>query len=253
MAKLTDLQINEVSLVDDPANPGARVILAKRKGKEDTMSKTIVEKIKDLLKSEGTETAAADETKTEQADGATEGEQSPADAAAELATRAETAEAEVAKLKQQVEALEKSKDQTKQEIEKAKAAEIEKVKAERDTAIEKAAALDFSKRAASEWPKLPGDEIAKGAVLKHIDGLENGVIKDTLQAMLKSGEAALANLTTETGVSAEEGASAKDLLDQEVKKYAEAKGIKNIRKAFYEFTTADPKGKELFKQSRKGN
>lgn len=66
-------------------------------------------------------------------------------------------------------------------------------------AAERAQTVEFTKRAEEELSHLPGETVAKVAVLKAMHGMDEGA-RDALTAMLKAGEEAIAKGYTSFGV-----------------------------------------------------
>jgi hypothetical protein len=223
---LEDVEILELSLVDNPANQHASVVLCKSSGynpvvKPETEGKTAkgdrsvtVEELTQKL--EALQTQVADLTK----------KAADAEAAAETLTKS----AEEAGLDIEDGKIVKRADPEYVEIDGEK---VEKalVPAAVLRAIEKQAAdiakmkreaeeVELAKRGAAELPNLAGTDLTKGRLLALVAKDEE------LLKSLKAADAAMGEQTVEKGhTGTEDHASASYKLDQLAKAHAEAQGV----------------------------
>lgn len=222
--RLTNLKVNEVSLVDDGANQLADIVLAKRNEV-------------DAAANPEEETTMAEEKTVETTKAAEPVDINKAIEAALAKERADfqkQLDAEKANVaKAQADAA-----QAKADADIAKAAvEVEKDKRE---------TLEFSKRAETELPNLPGASVEKGLVLKAIEGLPDA-IKVSALAMLKAGDTAMAKSFTVIGKSGTGTAgSATEKLETLAKERAAERKI-SLAKAKDQILTEQP---ELYTESR---
>lgn len=220
--RLRDIRLSEISLVDRPANPGARVALWKRHEDAGTGSPPA-----------GSTDAAGDGTNgvTDMPDKAPDTRVAELEAALEKSKSANEAlkldlekaqaiaslsEAEAAFMKgledgQRDEfALMSEKDRKRMmdDEEKRKAAdpvtkaleeqraELAKAQAETAELKKQLEAREFAKRAETELDAMPGEAMAKGEALRIVEQAGN----EALKAMLKAGNEACRQLTKERGV-----------------------------------------------------
>jgi hypothetical protein len=111
--------------------------------------------------------------------------------------------------------------------------------------------VELTKRAETELSALPGEAVAKAAVLKAVAKMAEAE-RTALDAMLKGGQAALASLMKSKGrdgVSGE-GATADEKIEALAKSYAKEKGV-TIAKATDAIMQTD-EGRALYNDSRKG-
>jgi hypothetical protein len=241
---LEDIELTELSLVDVPANQHASVVLWKRFGYKDSVKPEFegqIEKgdgsvtVEELTKSlEGLQTQVADLTKRAE-------EAETAKAAAEAAAADLTKSAEEAGLAVEDGKIVKRADPEYVEIDGEK---VEKslVPAPVLKALEKAAAdiaemqkraeeVDLAKRGETELPNLAGTALAKGRLLKSLEG------DAELLAALKAADKAMAGNYEEKG----EGKMDDDMaepakkLDRMAADYATEKGVSK-EVAFAEIT-----------------
>lgn len=144
---LTDIILNEVSLVDSGANEDAKVLLFKRNGDTD-MSKELEKKIVDLTKSLDELTKAGEIAKTD-SEKLNE----------TVKTLTESVETEKAKATEALEALEKIKNPGKDIDKKKLPEEVQKI-LDDQAAINKAQAEENTKQA-EEIAKLKDNELTK--------------------------------------------------------------------------------------------
>lgn len=265
--ELLELQLEELSLVDRPANAEAMVTLFKR---DDTPEKDIVKmtdeqnaKIKAYM-----EKYSCSKPEAMKALGY-DMEKSDTDPSAELNSQIETLKADVEKLTQEnerlrkglieegyiikAEAIEKKSPEefVEYEGEKINKAEIPApiLKALEAAEIEKAD-MALTKRAEETLPHF-SVSAAKGLLLA-LDKADN---KEELEVALKAADAALSDKMEEVGKSDVDGnfASANDKLEHMVKAYMDENSLtkKDYVKA-YAAVAKTPEGESLLKQFYKG-
>jgi len=106
---------------------------------------------------------------------------------------------------------------------------------------------EFTKKAEEEYANLPGEPIAKGKVLKAVADLSKED-REALEAMLKSGEEAAAELSKERGHSLlPDGDGPEERLEALVKEHASKNSV-SIDKA-YDAVLDTPEGKALYQES----
>lgn len=240
MAKqLREIKLSEISLVDNPANQHAKVVLQKMdagtpsdfKPKEDVVMtpETLEKKLGDA------ETQNAELTKN------------------------------YSELDQLVDAIVKTASGLGIEIDRtsgavAKKAEPETISVDgeqilkstvpesllkRLVDLEKAQEVEtLTKRAKSELPNLAGSDIAKGELLKAVDAMDKDTREDMLKA-LKAADAAVSNLFKSVGNDSIDESTPEAQLDMLAKGHAEKTGV-TFHKA-YEAMIDTPKGQELLK------
>jgi hypothetical protein len=209
--KLTQLKLREVSLVDNPANPGAHVLLFKRK-EESNM--TLEERIKALETSETALKAqvAALETERNEFKSKLEAETAKVKEleTAKTAAEGKATEAEKARDKA-IKDLDEVKKSGPEEVLKIGEKEIKKsavgadafeaLKAQNEV-IEKqrdeADLVQYINKARTEMPHLPGKPEEIGKALREISKIDK-TVADVITAALKAGEAALAEATKAAG------------------------------------------------------
>lgn len=229
--KLAGLMLEEISLVDNPANVDAKVSIYKRAetrdqsreaagasgnppihNKEDNMSdvEKMGEQLEDLKKQVEQLTAERDE------------------ALAKVAKGAE----EVEYIEFQGEKIEKSAVPAPVlKALEAQGAALAKMEADRE-------ADALVKRANAELPHLAGDVTAKAKLLKAAEGIDGAM------DILKSADKAFSMALAEKGHSNTEENSALEELDQLAKSYASDKGV-SYHEAYAEVTKSG-RGAELF-------
>jgi uncharacterized small protein (DUF1192 family) len=199
MNELLDLELDEVSLVDFPANKSATVVLVKR---DSTMRKKKTETVQDLEKSVCIEIEIKSPEEEQMAEMNVEDNQTKVEGV-EKAEEIDT-EGQIAFLTSEVERLTKALEE-KSEVEKAEEmidfggekvaksaipAPVLKKLEEVQKAQEES---ELRKRADELLPNFAGTSVVKGKLLKQIgDDAE-------LLALLKSADAAFAGLTVEIG------------------------------------------------------
>lgn len=228
--KLTDLELEEVSLVDTPDDPFAKVSIFKRKpeGEEMTDNTQIEEEVNkvaemqaqvDLLKAENERLRKA----------LIENEFVIREDSIEKKAPEETIEFEgemIAKSAIPSPILKKL-----EEMEKA--AEVTRLE----------------KRGKAELPNLKGTDLEKGLLLKAVDGLDN---KDAILETLKAADTLFAKMTEEVGKEGNQGdmLSTEEKLDQMVKAIQKEKNC-SYAKAYQE-AAKTKEGKALIQATYKG-
>ena len=253
--EIEGLELDEVSAVDQGANPFAVMALWKRAPKQGDTSMNIEELTKRLETTE-----ASVEALTKKADDAQK-ELDAAQAKASAISKALEAAgvtltedngtfvAEVAKAE--------NKDEEFVMIDGEKVAksavpapilkQLETQKAQIDALVEKDAKAELAKRAEEMFPNLGGTASEKGTLVKMLDGL-TGDEKAAMEKSLKAADAAVAKMFDEVGGNTNEPSSTQTELDGMVAKYASEKGV-TTQVAFTEVTKAG-KGRELLLKTR---
>jgi hypothetical protein len=221
--KLTDLELDEVSLVDVGDDPCAKVAIFKRKDSEEGIMNE--EEIKAL--NEQVETLKAENERLRKA--LIENEFVIREDSIEKKAPEEIIEFEG-------EMIAKSAIPTpilKKLEEMEKSAEVTRLE----------------KRGKDELPNLKGTDLEKGMLLKAVDGLDN---KDALLQTLKAADALFAKMTEEVGKEGNQGdmLSAQEKLDQMVKTLQKEKNC-SYAKAYQE-AAKTKEGKALIQATYKG-
>ncbi len=269
---VTDLELIELSLVDEPANPAARVVMFKR---YDAMPDE--DKIKELIEGGMSEDEARDQVarmRRNKGAGPTgdlgKGDNSMSD----QEKRLEDLEAANKRLEGSVDALVKSLESEGYVVQIADAAvTVEKRKAEDYIEVggervlksalpasvlsviskqadelavvnKKLEAEELTKRVTAEIPHLAGDAVTKGAVLKAIDAIADEAVRKAAHAMLKGANAVASKMTREFGTVAPQETDAMTELNKMAEDYAAEKKV-TFAKAFAEVTKTG-RGAELF-------
>lgn len=268
---LTDLELIELSLVDEPANPAARVVLFKRDVDADKRQ------IEELMAGGMSEDAARDQVarmRRNKGAGPTgdldKGENSMSDQEkrlGELEAANKRLEANVATLVKSLDAegyvvqiagdavtVEKRKADDyvelggelvlKNALPAGVLAAIAKQASDLAAVSKKLEAEELAKRVAAELPNLAGNADVKGAVLKALDAIPDEAIRKAAHAMLKGANAAAAKLTREIGTIAPQETDAMTELNRLAEDYSVEKKV-TFAKAFAEVTKTG-RGAELF-------
>lgn len=264
--RLKNVKLDEVSLVDRPADPNAQIVLHKRAETEDDMTPEQKARYEEMIadgmdEKEARAACMTDETKkggldvdpTELAEKleALEGQ------VADLTKRAEEAEAKVEELTKAADEagfdltegkLEKRAEPEMIEIEgqmviksalpEAVVVALEKRAAEIADLKKQAHEAELVKRANEVLPNLAGDALAKGKLLEMVD--------EKMLEVLKAADAAMTKAFEETGGAGEE-ASASDRLNKMATDYAAAHGV-SFEVGFAEVTKVG-EGLALYKAS----
>lgn len=113
---------------------------------------------------------------------------------------------------------------------------------------EKRENAEFAKRASEELKHLPGEEVAKIAILKAVDGIKDEETRKGALALLKANNEAMSKAFETKGTSGSgTGNSATEKLDSLAKKYAEDNKV-SFAKA-YDTVIQTAEGKTLYEQS----
>lgn len=264
--RLKNVKLDEVSLVDRPADPNAQIVLHKRAETEDDMTPEQKARYEEMIadgmdEKEARAACMTDETKkggldvdpTELAEKleALEGQ------VADLTKRAEEAEAKVEELTKAADEagfdlaegkLEKRAEPEMIEIEgqmviksalpEAVVVALEKRAAEIADLKKQAHEAELVKRANEVLPNLAGDALAKGKLLEMVD--------EKMLEVLKAADAAMTKAFEETGGAGEE-ASASDRLNKMATDYATVHGV-SFEVGFAEVTKVG-EGLALYKAS----
>jgi hypothetical protein len=267
---VTDLELIELSLVDEPANPAARVVMFKRAAPDEI-------KIQELIAGGMPEAEARDQVarmRRNKGAGPTgdlgKGDRSMSD----QEKRLEELEAANKRLEASRDALVKSLEgegyvvqiaDDAVTVEKRKAedyievsgeavlksalpasvlAMISKQAGELAEVTKKLEAEELVKRASAEIPHLAGAPAMKGAVLKAIDAITDEEVRKVAHAMLKGANTLASKLTREFGTVAPQESDAMSELNKMAEDYAVEKKV-TFAKAFAEVTRTG-RGAELF-------
>jgi hypothetical protein len=267
---VTDLELIELSLVDEPANPAARVVMFKRAAPDDM-------KIQELIDGGMPEAEARDQVarmRRNKGAGPT-GDLGKGDLSmSDQEKRLEELEAANKRLEASRDALVKSLEtegyvvqiaDDAVTVEKRKAedyievsgeavlksalpasvlAMISKQAGELAEVTKKLEAEELVKRVSAEIPHLSGAPAMKGAVLKAIDAITDDEVRKAAHAMLKGANTLASKLTREFGTVAPEETDAMSELNKMAEDYAVEKKV-TFAKAFAEVTLTG-RGAELF-------
>jgi anion-transporting ArsA/GET3 family ATPase len=267
---VTDLELIELSLVDEPANPAARVVMFKRAAPDDM-------KIQELIDGGMPEAEARDQVarmRRNKGAGPT-GDLGKGDLSmSDQEKRLEELEAANKRLEASRDALVKSLEtegyvvQIADEavtVEKRKAedyievsgeavlksalpasvlAMISKQAGELAEVTKKLEAEELVKRVSAEIPHLSGAPAMKGAVLKAVDAIADDEVRKAAHAMLKGANTLASKLTREFGTVAPEETDAMSELNKMAEDYAVEKKV-TFAKAFADVTRTG-RGAELF-------
>lgn len=268
---VTDLELIELSLVDEPANPAARVVMFKRDMMRDE------DKIKELIAGGMSEDEARDQVarmRRSKGAGPTGDRGKGGQSMSDQEKRLDELEAANKRLESSVDALVKSLETEGYVVQIAdEAVTVEKRKAEDyieiggetilKTALpasvlsviskqadelaavnKKLEAEELTKRVTAEIPHLSGDAAVKGAVLKAIDAIADETVRKAARAMLKGANAVASKLTREFGAVAPQETDAMTELNKMAEDFAAEKKV-TFAKAFAEVTKTG-RGAELF-------
>jgi hypothetical protein len=242
---LKNLRLSELSLVDEPACEGARVSIFKRAdaaaggtspeavSKETSMTEKTPEHI-------ALEANVADLTKR-----LGDTEAALAKANADLAAvQADVAKAADETIEAYGVTISKSKNLELFTVIKAQQSELA-------AAREAAQVVDLTKRAETELGNLPGEPIAKAAVLKAVATLPEDV-RTTLDALLKAGNAAMAQGMKEIGKGGATTGSSADRIEQLAIAKAGAGASKTAIAKAYDDVLQSEEGRALYAASLRG-
>lgn len=268
---VTDLELIELSLVDEPANPAARVVMFKRDTSTDE------QKIQELIAGGMAEAEARDHVarmRRNEGAGPAGDLDKGAGSMSDQEKRLEELEAANKRLEASVDALVKSfegegyvvqiadsavtvEKRTPEDyievggemvLKSALPASVLAVITKQAEALsevnKKLEAEELSKRVSAEIPHLSGDAVAKGAVLKAIDAIADEAVRKAAHAMLKGANAVASRLTREFGTVAPQETDAMTELNKMAEDYSAEKKV-TFAKAFAEVTKTG-RGAELF-------
>lgn len=267
---VTDLELIELSLVDEPANPAARVVMFKRAAPDDM-------KIQELIDEGMPEAEARDQVarmRRNKGAGPTgdldKGDRSMSDqekrleeleaankrleASRDALVKSLEGEGYVVQIADDAVTVEKRKPEDyidvagepvlKSALPASVLAMISKQAGELAEVTKKLEAEELVKRVSAELPHLSGAPAMKGAVLKAIDAIADDEIRKAAHAMLKGANTLASKLTREFGTVAPEETDAMSELNKMAEDYAVEKKV-TFAKAFAEVTLTG-RGAELF-------
>lgn len=267
---VTDLELIELSLVDEPANPAARVVMFKRAAPDDM-------KIQELIDEGMPEAEARDQVarmRRNKGAGPTgdldKGDRSMSDqekrleeleaankrleASRDALVKSLEGEGYVVQIADDAVTVEKRKPEDyidvagepvlKSALPASVLAMISKQAGELAEVTKKLEAEELVKRVSAEIPHLSGASAMKGAVLKAIDAIADDEIRKAAHAMLKGANTLASKLTREFGTVAPEETDAMSELNKMAEDYAVEKKV-TFAKAFAEVTLTG-RGAELF-------
>ena len=221
--RLTNLRVKFVSCVDDGANQLADIVLAKRNDVETGAANSSKENHMEQKPDTVETNKAAPE---------------PVDIAKLVAAEVEKARAD----------FQKKLDEANAEIAKAKQAASD---AEKAALVEKDAreTLEFTKRAESDIPHLPGENIVKGKVLKTLSNKLTAEEMAEVVKLLKAGDAAVSKTFASVGYSGSGSSGDHSTLETAIEKYATEKNLSRGVAAYEFMKTAE--GKRLYQESKR--
>lgn len=251
MYNLSDIVLEEISLVDRPANPEATVVLYKRHDKDSTMSD--FEKMSDDMKAK---------LKPYMDKGMSEDEAMKAynqDKMKKMEESLEMLKAAIIKEGYAItaEGIEKSDpvetvDLDGETIAKSDVPDVvwNELKKREDEIIELRKAQeaeDLRKRADNDLPNLKGTSDERGALLKAVDDIEDEEVRKSVLSNLKAADAACAGAFEEVGKAASEDdySDPEQKLEKMAKAYSEEKGVGFY--VAYDAVTKTDEGKALVK------
>lgn len=268
---VTDLELIELSLVDEPANPAARVVMFKRDMPDDE------NKIRELIAggmSEDEARAQIARMRRGKGPGPTGGQGKGETSMSDQQKRLDELEAANKRLSTSVGALAKALEgegyvvqiaDDSVVVEKRKPEDYIEVggepvlksalpasvlavitkQADELAAVNKRLeAEELTKRANAELPYLSGDVQTKGAMLKAVDAIADEAVRKAAHAMLKGANAAASKLTREFGTVAPQETDAMTELNKMAQEHAVAQKV-TFAQAFAEVTKTG-RGAELF-------
>lgn len=267
---VTDLELIELSLVDEPANPAARVVMFKRAAPDDM-------KIQELIDGGMPEAEARDQVarmRRNKGAGPTgdldKGDRSMSDqekrleeleaankrleASRDALVKSLEGEGYVVQIADDAVTVEKRKPEDyidvageallKSALPASVLAMISKQAGELAEVTKKLEAEELVKRVSAEIPHLSGAPAMKGAVLKAVDAIADDEVRKAAHAMLKGANTLASKLTREFGTVAPEETDAMSELNKMAEDYAVEKKV-TFAKAFAEVTRIG-RGAELF-------
>lgn len=267
---VTDLELIELSLVDEPANPAARVVMFKRAAPDD-------DNIQELIDGGMPEAEARDQVarmRRNKGAGPTgdldKGDRSMSDqekrleeleaankrleASRDALVKSLEGEGYVVQIADDAVTVEKRKPEDyidvageavlKSALPASVLAMISKQAGELAEVTKKLEAEELVKRVSAEIPHLSGAPAMKGAVLKAVDAIADDEVRKAAHAMLKGANTLASKLTREFGTVAPEETDAMSELNKMAEDYAVEKKV-TFAKAFAEVTRTG-RGAELF-------
>lgn len=261
-------KINEISVVDEPAQTGARISIMKRATVEKDGMGPCDDLEPDMLDPEELDAADAggDNTTT---DSSQETDMTPEEKIAQLETELKAANAKLAELapaKAADPAPNPDAEGDAADAEKAAksadpvvakmASELSKMRSEREEdrkalreEIGKRKTMELAKRVSTELGHLPGDEAHKIALLAAVDGIGDESVRKGVTAILRANDSGIAEALKKrgtTGAGAESPSEPEAKLDTMAKKIASDEKIPYSKAYSKALETAE--GKTLYGQ-----
>lgn len=254
---LTDMEIDEISLVDKGANPDAHITFFKRKGDTQMDENDIEKRLAELEQENAFYKGMANLSDAEKAymdkmdDDAKKAFMSmTSDERAKTMKKGDMKKMDNATIEKQLQDIEKrlaEKDdviKSLQEGNDALSEQVTKMAEENET-------LKLQKRAETEFAGLSGTVEQKAKLLKALEGIEDEDVRKMAFENVKAKASANEALMTEVGKSGSDESDASTKLQKMAEKYAQEKNI-TVQKAYSEVITT-PEGTKLYKESKKGN
>ena len=267
---VTDLELIELSLVDEPANPAARVVMFKRAAPDDDNIQELVDggmpeaEARDQVArmrrnkgagptgdlDKGDRSMSDQEKRLEELEAANKRLEASRDAL----VKSLEGEGYVVQIADDAVTVEKRKPEDyidvageavlKSALPASVLAMISKQAGELAEVTKKLEAEELVKRVSAEIPHLSGAPAMKGAVLKAVDAIADDEVRKAAHAMLKGANTLASKLTREFGTVAPEETDAMSELNKMAEDYAVEKKV-TFAKAFAEVTRTG-RGAELF-------
>jgi hypothetical protein len=253
---VTDLELIELSLVDEPANPAARVVMFKRAAPDDMKIQELIDggmpeaEARDQVARMRRNKGADQEKRLEELEAANKRLEASRDAL----VKSLEGEGYVVQIADDAVTVEKRKAEDyievsgeavlKSALPASVLAMISKQAGELAEVTKKLEAEELVKRVSAEIPHLAGAPAMKGAVLKAVDAIADDEIRKAAHAMLKGANTLASKLTREFGTVAPEETDAMSELNKMAEDYAVEKKV-TFAKAFAEVTLTG-RGAELF-------
>ena len=270
---LKELEITEISLVDVPANEGAKVVLFKRdtnRRKQMSEKKTWFQAIAEKAGFSKEETEELEKTIPDNTEEIAElkkqleAKQGEAEEVTKLQARIDELE-KVAKpepkpediwkgvsteVKEKFEAMEKSLEDSKGDTKKA---QEEATEARKDTKVEKDARelAEFTKTAEKDYPNLPGTPEEKGRLLKSLSEKFEGKDLETALKMFKAGDEGVAKSLVTLGVDGIIEGGGLEKITKFAKELLAKGDFKTMAKAMVEAENQNPEwAKEYYREQQ---
>lgn len=188
---LIEMEIDEVSLVDKGANPGAKMLIFKREETEKRCKyKEYAMKNSYTDEQEAEFMAMSEDERDNRMNAKPEGKGMTKVDETEIEKRLADLEGSFSKREKELKAdLEKREATLKEELAK-RDAELSILKAENEL-------VSLEKRANGEWPNLKGDVRSKAKLLKAVEGMEEDVKKFAME-VIKSADAYASDMLSVT-------------------------------------------------------